>query len=112
MLRLRTVIGRRFFTTAPMLRYAEPTTTTPNAAKEVPLSTDVEDIPGFRQPGELPTNYEIAMGVERYEHLSKLQGKDPWKDMGPIVLTHKGTKENPIRLSGYDPVFYVGCSGQ
>lgn len=104
---------RRAFTTVSLLRQANaPTTSSPKApVTEVPLDTNIADAPGFREAGEIATNYEIAVGKERYEHLSKLQGKDPWTGVGPIVLTHRGTKENPIKVSGFDPVFYVGCSG-
>jgi cytochrome c oxidase subunit 5b len=59
----------------------------------------------------IPTNYEIATGRERFEFMKTLKGENPFEDMTPIKLTHKGTKENPINVAGVDPVFYVGCSG-
>lgn len=36
------------------------------------------EIPGFREPGVVATDYEIATGTERYELLEKLEGRDPW----------------------------------
>lgn len=124
---LRQVFARRALNTSTLLRYATPNSATgPTTSKvsspatspvntttaEVPLDDNSDDIPGFRAPGQIPTNYEIAIGKERYEHLSKLKGTEPWFDMSPIVLNERGTKEKPITLTGIDPVYYVGCSGK
>jgi cytochrome c oxidase subunit 5b len=81
-----------------------------NGKDATPLS---KEAPGFFRPGFFGTNYEVSMGLERQELLHQLQGKKEnfLEDYNPIVMTHKGTKENPIRVEGYDPVYYVGCSG-
>ena len=77
-------------------------------AGDVALSSEA---PGFRAPGAVPTNYELATGTQRFELLSQLKGEDPWDDMHPIVITRKGTKTDPIIVKGVDPVRYVACSG-
>ncbi|KAJ3226948.1 Cytochrome c oxidase subunit 4 [Clydaea vesicula] len=69
------------------------------------------EIPGFRAPGEIPTNYELATGTERYEYFKKLEGEDPWADLKPIHLSVKPTKHNPVIIKGIDPVRYIGCTG-
>ncbi len=100
--------SRRLFSSLSLIRAQQPPTTAP----QVPLDNNHTDIPGFRQPGEIASNYELAMGKERYEHLQRLQGvENPWVTTGPIVVTAKGTVENPIVVKGIDPVYYVGCSG-
>ncbi|KAJ3104893.1 Cytochrome c oxidase subunit 4 [Phlyctochytrium planicorne] len=68
-------------------------------------------IPGYRTPGEVATNWELAAGNERYEYLKKLAGEEPWEDFKPIYLSAPGTKKNPIILRGSDPERYVGCTG-
>lgn len=70
-----------------------------------------EKLPGFREEGAIATNYEIATGAERYEFMSKLEGAEPWEEMKPIVISKKGTKAEPVVVSGMDPVRYVACSG-
>ncbi|TPX38979.1 hypothetical protein SeMB42_g06533 [Synchytrium endobioticum] len=68
-------------------------------------------IPGYRAPGEVATNWELATGNERYEYLAKLAGQDPWEDLHPIVQTQMGTKSNPVVVKGVDPERYIGCTG-
>lgn len=69
------------------------------------------EIPGFRQSGEIPTNFQVATGNERYEYLEKLKGNEPWKEMFPISLKTQPTIDSPFELHGVDPVRYVGCTG-
>ncbi|KAJ3310902.1 Cytochrome c oxidase subunit 4 [Blyttiomyces sp. JEL0837] len=68
-------------------------------------------IPGYREEGEIAKNWELATGNERYEFLKKLEGKEPWEGMQPIVLTSKPTTKNPVVLRGDDPEQYIGCTG-
>ncbi len=68
-------------------------------------------IPGFRAPGQVATNWEIATGAERYEYLKQLQGQDPWEDLKPIILSEPGTVKKPIVVRGVDPERYIGCTG-
>ena len=68
-------------------------------------------IPGFRAPGQVATNWEIATGAERYEYLKNLEGQDPWEDLNPIVLSEPGTVKKPIIVTGVDPERYIGCTG-
>jgi cytochrome c oxidase subunit 5b len=69
------------------------------------------NIPGFRKPGAVATDYEIAAGLERYELLKTLRGEDPWKDLHPIEITEKGTVKKPIIVTGSDVERYIGCTG-
>jgi hypothetical protein len=69
------------------------------------------NIPGFRKPGAVATDYEIAAGLERYELLKTLKGEDPWKDLHPIEITEKGTVKKPIIVTGSDIERYIGCTG-
>lgn len=76
-------------------------------------NTTVEpEIPGFREPGQIATNFDVATGNERYEYLAELEGKDPWEDLHPIYLTSKPTIANPVVIKGVDPVRYIGCTGK
>ncbi|KAH6579423.1 hypothetical protein BASA50_006699 [Batrachochytrium salamandrivorans] len=98
----------RSFSLASFLRQASPTLTPASSSKDVVLE---EQVPGFREPGQIPSNYEIASGLERYEYLKLLKGEDPWEDLQPIVLTEAGTMKKPIIVRGIDPERYVGCTG-
>ncbi|KAH9274914.1 hypothetical protein BASA83_002626 [Batrachochytrium salamandrivorans] len=90
----------RSFSLASFLRQASPTLTPASSSKDVVLE---EQVPGFREPGQIPSNYEIASGLERYEYLKLLKGEDPWEDLQPIVLTEAGTMKKPIIVRGIDP---------
>lgn len=68
-------------------------------------------MPGFRKAGEIPTDYELATGNERMELLSNLAGEDPWPDFHPLHLSTKPTAKNPFKITGVDPVRYIGCTG-
>lgn len=70
-----------------------------------------ENIPGFREPAQVPTDYELAVGLERYELLKTLKGEDPWEDLHPIEITKKGTVKEPIHVTGVDVERYIGCTG-
>ncbi len=69
-------------------------------------------IPRYRAPGQIATNWELATGAERAEYLAKLAGQDPWEDLHPITLTEPGTTANPIIVKGVDPERYIGCTGR
>jgi cytochrome c oxidase subunit 5b len=80
-----------------------------------PSNEDVklsEEMPGFRAPGAVATDYEIASGLERYELLKTLKGEDPWTDLHPINITALGTPKKPIIVTGIDPERYIGCTGK
>ncbi len=88
-------------------------TATPSIKKAEPVSSVVleDEIPGFREPGTIPTNYEIAVGVERYEYLKRLRGEDPWEYDQPISISKLGTVKEPIVVKGVDSEFYTACTG-
>jgi len=75
-------------------------------------NVEFDSLPGFREAGQVPTNYEVAAGPERYEYLKKLAGEEPWEEMYPIYLSAKGTVQKPILVEGVDPERYIGCSGK
>ena len=93
---LRQVLLKRHFFSIPMLRGS---------------TQGPPPIPGFRAPGQVATNWEIATGAERYEYLKNLEGQDPWEDLNPIVLSEPGTVKKPIIVTGVDPERYIGCTG-
>ena len=76
-----------------------------------PVKDQGDKIPGFRAPGQIATNWELATGAERYEYVKQLQGQDPWEDLHPIHLTQPGTTQNPIIVKGIDPERYIACTG-
>ncbi|CAG8485686.1 2020_t:CDS:2 [Paraglomus brasilianum] len=65
--------------------------------------------PGAK-PNSIPTDLEQATGLERAEILAKIEGQE-FFDMKPLLLTHLGTKSNPILVKSVDPERYVGCTG-
>ncbi|KAI9097195.1 cytochrome c oxidase, partial [Phlyctochytrium arcticum] len=60
---------------------------------------------------EIATNYELTTGNERYELMSLLEGKEPWEDLKPIVMSTRGTVKNPTVIRGVDPERYIACTG-
>jgi len=71
---------------------------------------DVSPIGPGAKPGSMPTDLEQATGLERAEILAKIEGQELF-DMEPLMLTHVGTKSNPILVKSVDPERYVGCTG-
>jgi cytochrome c oxidase subunit 5b len=69
-------------------------------------------MPGFRKPTVIATDYEVAVGLERYELLKNLRGEDPWEDLHPIQITKLGTVKDPIIVRGIDDERYIGCTGE
>jgi hypothetical protein len=45
-----------------------------SSAAPQPASDLAKDVPGFRSPGVVATDYELASGTERFELLEKLEG--------------------------------------
>ncbi|KAK9719536.1 Cytochrome c oxidase subunit 4 [Basidiobolus ranarum] len=60
--------------------------------------------------GTIPTDLEQATGLERFEILAKMEGKE-FFDLEPLTLTHYGTKQNPILVKTCDDFRFIGCSG-
>lgn len=65
--------------------------------------------PGAK-PGETPTDLNQSTGLERYELLEMMAGREPW-DLKPLEVTHMGTKKNPIVIQTVDPERFIGCTG-
>ncbi|KAJ2725551.1 Cytochrome c oxidase subunit 4 [Coemansia sp. Benny D115] len=61
-------------------------------------------------PGRTPTDFQQSTGLERAEHLAALEGKD-YFDMGPLMLTKKGTKTEPTIVPSGCASRIVGCCG-
>lgn len=57
------------------------------------------EIPGYRNPEEIATDYELATGNERIELLTKLAGEDPWPDYHPVYLNGRPTAKNPHKIT-------------
>ncbi|KAJ3303443.1 Cytochrome c oxidase subunit 4 [Kappamyces sp. JEL0829] len=100
--------SKRLLSTTALLRGSS--SSAPAAASGAkPVLSDA--IPGFREPGTIATDYEVAAGLERYELLKKLRGEDPWEDLHPIHITKLGTVKEPIVVRGIDDERYIGCTG-
>lgn len=65
--------------------------------------------PGARS-GHTPTTFEQSTGDERAEHLAAMEGKD-YYDLGPLMLTKKGTKTNPTIVPSGAESRIIGCTG-
>ena len=102
----------RFQSSAPTSATPKPAASLPKTAS-APTATQpsFESIPGFREPGNVPSNFEMVTGFERYEYLKRLEGVEPWAEMSPIAIDAPGTTKSPIRLTGADPVYFVACTG-
>ncbi|KAJ7931551.1 cytochrome c oxidase subunit VB-domain-containing protein [Mycena leptocephala] len=60
--------------------------------------------------GEVPTDFEQATGLERFEMLGEMEGIDVF-DETPLDSSRVGTKKDPIMVLSYDPVRTIGCTG-
>lgn len=89
---------------ASFVRFGSTTPSTTTKDSKVVLQ---DSIPGFREPGVVATDYEVAAGLERYELLKALRGEDPWEDLHPINITAKGTVKNPIIVKGLFIYFLI-----
>ncbi|TPX71860.1 hypothetical protein SpCBS45565_g00866 [Spizellomyces sp. 'palustris'] len=81
------------------------------ARQATPTKESEPVIPGFREEGQIPTNWELIAGDERYEYLQRLAGKEPWEDLKPVVMSTRGTVANPTIIKGSDPERYIACTG-
>ncbi|KAI9015095.1 cytochrome c oxidase subunit VB-domain-containing protein [Gaertneriomyces semiglobifer] len=99
-----TGVCRRSFGVLSSVRQA---TTPSTTAQGQSLTTP----PGFRAPGQIPTDWEVATGAERYELLKRLAGEEPWEDLQPVYLAQRPTKKNPAVITGVDPERYIACTG-
>ncbi|KAJ6619780.1 cytochrome c oxidase subunit VB-domain-containing protein [Mycena sp. CBHHK59/15] len=60
--------------------------------------------------GEVPTDFEQATGLERFELLGEMEGIDVF-DETPLDSSRIGTKKDPIMVLSYDPTRIIGCTG-
>jgi len=60
--------------------------------------------------GAVPTDFEQATGLERFELLHKLQGEEAF-DMNPLQVDYMGTLEKPVPVWSLDSYRIVGCTG-
>ncbi|KAJ7650231.1 cytochrome c oxidase polypeptide IV [Roridomyces roridus] len=60
--------------------------------------------------GEVPTDFEQATGLERFELLGEMEGVDVF-DETPLDSSRVGTKKDPIRVLSYDHTRIIGCTG-
>ncbi|KXS11469.1 Rubredoxin-like protein [Gonapodya prolifera JEL478] len=116
------VAQRRAFSAAPRVLAGAPSgSRTPTRLDEGFIEADAStgmptpfytNLPGPSEPGKVPTNLEVAVGLERYEYLETLDGKVPFESLLPLIVTeHKPTKKNPLVVSGIDEEAYVACTG-
>ncbi|KAK9238074.1 cytochrome c oxidase subunit VB-domain-containing protein [Lipomyces kononenkoae] len=62
------------------------------------------------EPGEIPSDFEQATGLERLELLSNMAGIDIW-DLDPLPSHRVGTIENPIIVDSPTEQKFIGCTG-
>ncbi|KAK9244976.1 cytochrome c oxidase subunit VB-domain-containing protein [Lipomyces tetrasporus] len=62
------------------------------------------------EPGEVPSDFEQATGLERIELLSNMAGIDIW-DLDPLPSNRVGTIEDPIIIDSPAEQKYLGCTG-
>ncbi|KAJ7227214.1 cytochrome c oxidase polypeptide IV [Mycena pura] len=60
--------------------------------------------------GEVPTDFEQATGLERFEMLGEMEGIDVF-DETPLESSRVGTKKDPIMVLSYDATRTIGCTG-
>ncbi|KAI8873237.1 cytochrome c oxidase, partial [Ramicandelaber brevisporus] len=66
--------------------------------------------PGTADSNHIPSNFDQATGLERYEMMAELEGRKPW-DIDPIVPAKIGTAKEPIVVESVDDFRLIGCSG-
>ncbi|KAK0236016.1 cytochrome c oxidase subunit VB-domain-containing protein [Armillaria borealis] len=65
--------------------------------------------PGVK-PGEVPTSYDQATGIERLQLLGDIEGFNVF-DQEPLDSSRTGTKANPILVPATAAARIVGCTG-
>ncbi|GAA5961786.1 hypothetical protein JCM8115_001418 [Rhodotorula mucilaginosa] len=60
--------------------------------------------------GEVPTDYEQATGLERFELLYKLKGEEAFS-LEPLEVPRLGTLDDPIMVFSLDNERIIGCTG-
>ncbi|KAJ8521885.1 hypothetical protein ONZ45_g1436 [Pleurotus djamor] len=62
------------------------------------------------KPGEVPSDFDQATGLERLQLLGDLEGVPVFDDK-PLDSSRIGTKADPIKVLSYDTERIVGCTG-
>ncbi|KAK9453484.1 cytochrome c oxidase subunit VB-domain-containing protein [Dipodascopsis uninucleata] len=62
------------------------------------------------EPGNVPTDFEQATGLERLELLGNMAGVDVF-GMGPLPSDRIGTMEDPVVIDSGVKLQYLGCTG-
>ncbi|KAK9494902.1 cytochrome c oxidase subunit VB-domain-containing protein [Lipomyces doorenjongii] len=96
---------------------AKPTSGEIEAVEGPRVSTHVSEVerpedlfgPGA-EPGEIPSDFEQATGLERLELLSNMAGIDIW-DLEPLPSHRTGTIEDPLIVDSPTEQKYLGCTG-
>ncbi|KIM33159.1 hypothetical protein M408DRAFT_19501 [Serendipita vermifera MAFF 305830] len=65
--------------------------------------------PGAK-PGEVPTDFQQATGLERLQLLGNMEGIDVF-NTGPLYMSKMGTLKEPVMVPSYSEERIVGCSG-
>ncbi|KAG8782524.1 Cytochrome c oxidase subunit 4 [Serendipita sp. 401] len=60
--------------------------------------------------GEVPSDLQQATGLERLQLLGQMEGIDVF-NTGPLLMTKKGTVEDPTIVHAYSEERIVGCTG-
>ncbi|KAG5439030.1 hypothetical protein PCANB_002362 [Pneumocystis canis] len=60
--------------------------------------------------GRVPSILEQATGIERFELLQKIEGKEAF-DLEPLDASRLGTPKDPIIVKSLDKTRLIGCTG-
>ncbi|CAI5756711.1 unnamed protein product [Candida verbasci] len=94
------------------------TATNTEATKTVKTAQDLAEVslepgsligPGAKE-GTIPTDFDQATGLQRFELLGKAEGVDVFDIENPIT-EGKGTMQDPFLVPTYMGYRYVGCKG-
>ncbi|KAK4055897.1 hypothetical protein OIO90_003154 [Microbotryomycetes sp. JL221] len=84
-----------------------------------PFTTSIQRLSDHAEPviqgpggksGQVPTDYEQATGLERFELLMKLKGEEAFS-LEPLQVERMGTPQSPIEVFSLDHERIVGCTG-
>ncbi|KAK9332498.1 cytochrome c oxidase subunit VB-domain-containing protein [Lipomyces starkeyi] len=110
----------RYFSCTALRAATTPAKPTSGEIEEVEgpgVSTHVSDVkrpedlfgPGA-EPGQIPSDFEQATGLERLELLSNMAGIDIW-DLEPLPSHRTGTIEDPLIVDSPTEQKFLGCTG-
>ncbi|CAO1615345.1 unnamed protein product [Sympodiomycopsis kandeliae] len=100
--------------TAPVLRTQAASSSVRCLSTSAIRRSDDHHAPIIQGPGgktgEIPSDYEQATGLERFELMGRMEGVDVF-DQKPLQSDRIGTLKNPIIVNSLFPSRVIGCTG-